>query len=65
MPGLARHFVSALTVWVVPGVACGSAAAASVNYGDISHKNLKDQGPASTGTKLPLEIGLIAGQLLH
>ena len=62
MPEFARHVISALTVWVVLGVACGTAAASSVNYGDISHKNLKDQGQASTSTKLPLEIGLIANQ---
>jgi subtilase family serine protease len=62
MPGFARHLTSALAVCVVLGVACGTAAASSVNYGAISHKNLKDQGQASTGTKLPLEIGLIANQ---
>jgi subtilase family serine protease len=62
MPGFARHVISALTVCVVLGVVCGAAAAASVNYGAISHKNLKDQGQASTGTKLPLEMGLIANQ---
>jgi subtilase family serine protease len=62
MPGLPRHIISALTVCVVLGVACGTAAASSVNYGDIAHKNLKDLGPASTSTKLPLEIGLIANQ---
>src|SRR5271154_1992278 len=62
MPRFTRHLISAFTVWVVMSVACGAAAAASVNYGDISHKNLKDLGQASTGTKLPLEIGLIANQ---
>ena len=62
MPGFARQLTSALTVWLVLSVACGTAAASSVNYGDISHKNLKDEGQASTGTKLPLEIGLIANQ---
>ena len=51
-----------LAVCLVLGVACGTAAASSVNYGDISHKNLKDLGQASTGTKLPLEVGLIANQ---
>jgi subtilase family serine protease len=60
--GFSRHLISAFTVWVVLSVACGTAAAASVNYGDISHKNLKDLGQASTGTKLPLEIGMIANQ---
>lgn len=56
------HLSSACTVCVVLSVACGTAAASSVNYGDISHKNLKDQGQASTQTKLPLEIGMIANQ---
>lgn len=41
MRGFTRHLISALAVWVVLSVACGTAAAASVNYGDISHKNLK------------------------
>jgi subtilase family serine protease len=62
VPAFTRHVISAFTVWVVLSVACGTAAAASVNYGDISHKNLKDLGQASTGTKLPLEIGMIANQ---
>jgi subtilase family serine protease len=62
MAGFARPLTLALMVCVALGVACGTAAAAKVNYGDISHKNLKDQGQASTGTKLPLEIGLIANQ---
>ncbi len=43
-------------------VCCSAAAASSVDYGDISHKGLKDQGPASTATKLPLEVGMIANQ---
>jgi subtilase family serine protease len=64
--GFARQLISAFTVGVVMSVvmsvACSSAAASSVNYGDISHKNLKDLGQASTGTKLPLEIGMIANQ---
>jgi subtilase family serine protease len=62
MPGFVRHVTSGFTVCLVLSFACGTAAAAKVNYGDISHKNLKDQGQASTGTKLPLEIGLIANQ---
>jgi subtilase family serine protease len=62
VPAFTRHVISAFTVWVVLSVACGTAAAAIVNYGDISHKNLKDLGQASTGTKLPVEIGMIASQ---
>ena len=62
MAALSRHLTSALTVCLVLSIATGTAAASSVNYGDISHKNLKDQGQASTGTKLPLEIGMIANQ---
>jgi subtilase family serine protease len=58
-----RHRLSAaLLVCLIPSVFCGTAAASSVDYGAISHKNLKDKGPASTGTKLPLEIGMIANQ---
>ena len=42
----------------------GAAAASSppVDFGDISHKGLKDLGPASVGLKLSLELGLIANQ---
>ncbi len=35
-------------------------ASTSVDYGDISHTGLRSPGPASTGLKLPLELGLIA-----
>ncbi|MGA9314075.1 MAG: S53 family peptidase [Solirubrobacteraceae bacterium] len=42
----------------------GSAVASSakVDFGDISHKGLKNLGPASTGLKLSLELGMIANQ---
>jgi hypothetical protein len=42
----------------------GSAIASStkVDFGDISHKGLKNLGPASTGLKLSLELGMIANQ---
>lgn len=59
---LARHVVPAFAVWLALSVGCATAAASSVNFGDISHKGLKDLGQASTGTKLPLEIGMIANQ---
>jgi kumamolisin len=42
---------------------CGAAGADSaegVNYGPISHKGLKKAGGASTGSKLTLQIGLVA-----
>ena len=32
--------------------------ASSVDFGDISHAGLKDLGPAPTGLKLTLELGL-------
>ena len=41
------------------------ASSTSVDFGDISHKGLKDLGPASTGLKLSLELGLIANQQGH
>jgi subtilase family serine protease len=44
---------------------CAGLAAASstkVDYGDISHKGLKNLGAASTGLKLSLELGMIANQ---
>lgn len=38
------------------------AAATNVDFGDISHKGLKNLGPASSGLKLSLELGMIANQ---
>ena len=40
----------------------GAVASTSVDFGDISHKGLKDLGPASSGLKLSLELGLVANQ---
>jgi kumamolisin len=37
-------------------------ASADVDYGPISHSGLKSAGPASTGLKLSLQLGLIANQ---
>jgi kumamolisin len=37
-------------------------ASTKVDYGNISHKGLKNLGPASTGLKLSLQIGMIANQ---
>jgi subtilase family serine protease len=44
------------------GTAAPAAVAASVDYGPISHKGLKSAGPAPTGLRLPLQLGLIADQ---
>lgn len=46
------------------GASCGSALASStsVDFGDISHKGLKNLRPASTGLKLSLELGMVANQ---
>jgi subtilase family serine protease len=38
------------------------ASSAKVDFGAISHKGLKNLGPASTGLKLSLELGMIANQ---
>ena len=46
---------------IAPAVAA-VASSPSVDFGDISHKGLQDLGPASTGLKLSLELGLIADQ---
>ena len=43
-----------------PGVAVASST--KVDFGDISHKGMKNLGPASTGLKLSLELGMIANQ---
>ena len=45
---------------VIAGSAVGSST--KVDFGDISHKGLKNLGPASTGLKLSLELGMIANQ---
>jgi subtilase family serine protease len=45
---------------VVVGSAVGSST--KVDFGDISHRGLKNLGPASTGLKLSLELGMIANQ---
>jgi kumamolisin len=42
------------------GAALGSSS--KVDFGDISHKGLKDLGPASPGLKLMLLLGMIADQ---
>jgi subtilase family serine protease len=60
--GFAHRLGAGSFVFFLLIVCCSAAAASSVNYGDISHKGLKDEGPASTGTKLPLEVGMIADQ---
>jgi subtilase family serine protease len=42
--------------------AASAGASTNVDYGDISHKGLKNLGPASTGLKLSLQLGMIANQ---
>jgi subtilase family serine protease len=58
------HLASAVVVVVALNATAGSAIASStkVDFGDISHKGLKNLGPASTGLKLSLELGMIANQ---
>ena len=60
----AAHFTAVVVVFFVLSATCGSAVASStsVDFGDISHKGLKNLGPASTGLKLSLELGLVANQ---
>jgi subtilase family serine protease len=43
-------------------LAANADAATQVDYGPISHQGLKSAGPASTGFKLSLQLGLIANQ---
>jgi kumamolisin len=43
-------------------VAWPAGAAASVDYGPISHKGLTSVGAASTSLKLPLQLGFVANQ---
>ena len=64
-----RLFPSACLVALVialPALTAASGGASvsstSVDYGAISHSGLKDLGPASTGLKLSLQLGMIADQ---
>jgi kumamolisin len=58
MPGMLRTILAALVLLgAVP-----ASAAASVDYGPISHKGLESVGAASTSLKLPLQLGFIANQ---
>jgi subtilase family serine protease len=60
----ARNFIALVIAALALNITAGTAVAssASVDFGDISHKGLKDLGPASTGLKLSLELGMIANQ---
>src|SRR5271155_4091139 len=60
----AAQLISLVVVVIVLNATTASAVASStqVNFGDISHKGLKNLGPASTGLKLSLEMGMIANQ---
>jgi kumamolisin len=50
------------TVVLATVAAAPAAASTKVDFGDISHQGMKNLGPASTGLKLPLQLGLIANQ---
>ena len=58
------RFASVVVAVLALNAASGAAVASStkVDFGDISHKGLKNLGPASTGLKLSLELGMIANQ---
>jgi hypothetical protein len=57
------RFTSVVIGLLVLNAGAGAAAASTkVNFGDISHKGLKNLGPASTGLKLSLRLGMIAKQ---
>jgi subtilase family serine protease len=60
----AVRVISAVVVSLALNAGAGLAVASStkVNFGDISHKGLKNLGPASTGLKLSLQLGMIANQ---
>jgi kumamolisin len=60
----AAHVASVVVVVFALNATAGSAVASAtkVDFGDISHKGLKNLGPASSGLKLSLELGMIANQ---
>jgi subtilase family serine protease len=55
-------FVIAVAAFLTTGVDVAVASSTKVDFGDISHKGMKNLGPASTGLKLSLELGMIANQ---
>src|SRR3954447_1364049 len=58
-----RLLAAVVAAIAVPAVGNTTAiASASINYGPISHSGLKNAGPAPTGLKLTLQLGLIANQ---
>jgi len=64
MFGSAAHMASVVILVFALNATAGAAVASStkVDFGDISHKGLKNLGPASTGLKLSLELGMVANQ---
>jgi kumamolisin len=54
--------VCAVVVLALGASGAAVASSTSVDYGDISHKGLKDLGQASAGLKLVLELGLVYNQ---
>ncbi len=60
----AAPLASVVVVFLALSASAGPAVASStsVDFGDISHQGLKNLGPASTGLKLSLELGMIANQ---
>ncbi|HEY6761781.1 MAG TPA: S53 family peptidase [Baekduia sp.] len=60
---LSKHTcLLALAIGLCALPAAASASSTSVDYGPISHKGLRSLGPASTSTKLTLQLGFIANQ---
>jgi kumamolisin len=60
--GRALNTVAVAVVFLIAGAGPAAASSTKVDFGDISHKGLKNLGPASTGLKLSLELGLVANQ---
>jgi subtilase family serine protease len=60
--GRALSIVAVAVVFLTAGAGSAAASSTKVDFGDISHKGLKNLGPASTGLKLSLELGLVANQ---
>ena len=54
--------MAAVLALAVSSAASGGHSSTSVDFGAISHKGLKSLGPASTGLKLVLNLGLVFNQ---
>ena len=59
---LRAHALGLAVVALPLAVGAVAAGSTSVDFDAVSHSGLRDLGPASTGLKLQLELGMVADQ---